>query len=188
MHFNPNFILPLTVTLPLFHTNPNCTLVGDLTSDVWFRCMFPIYIDPFGRRTVKVFSKRTEADAGQSPSVRLKDGFGRRTVEKFSKRTETDGGQIPLVRLKDEFGRRTGKISKKRTKADAERRRTKSVPRALLTALAWPLTGIFKLHTQFTVNIGRSLEGLWGLQGFRKARTLTARWALLVNYLCSNAR
>ena len=31
MHFNPNFILPLTVPLPLFHTNPNCFLVGDLT-------------------------------------------------------------------------------------------------------------------------------------------------------------
>ena len=28
---NPNFILPLTVRLPLFHTDPNCTLVGDLT-------------------------------------------------------------------------------------------------------------------------------------------------------------
>ena len=31
MHLNPNFILPLTVPLPLFHTYPNRTLVSDLT-------------------------------------------------------------------------------------------------------------------------------------------------------------
>ena len=84
--------------------------------------------DGFGRRTVKVFSKRTETDGGQIPLIRLKDGFGRRTLKKL----KADGGRSPIVRLKDEFGRRTGKISKKRTEADAGRRRTKSVPRALI--------------------------------------------------------
>ena len=61
----------------------------------------------------------TKADGGQTLSVCPKDGFGRRTVKVFSKRTETDGGQIPLVRLKDGFGRRTlKKISKKRTEEE----------------------------------------------------------------------
>ena len=89
--------------------------------------------DGFRRRTVKIFSKRTEADGGQILLVRLKDGFGRRTLKKFWERTEADGGRSPIVRFKDEFGRRTGKISKKRTEADAGRRRTKSVPRALVS-------------------------------------------------------
>ena len=49
-----------------------------------------------------------EADGGQTLSVRLKDGFGRRTLKMFSKRMEADGGRTSSVRLKDEFGRRTG--------------------------------------------------------------------------------
>ena len=75
------------------------------------------------------------------------DGGGRRTVNLFHPpqgqirtadakqipgRTEADGGRNPSVSLKDGFGRRTGKISKKRREADAGRRRTKSVPRALV--------------------------------------------------------
>ena len=69
---------------------------------------------------------------GVSGRGRPKDGFGRRAVKIFSKRTEADGRRSPIVRLKDEFGRRSGKISKKRTEADAGQRRTKFVPRALV--------------------------------------------------------
>ena len=64
-----------------------------------------------------------KADAGRTDSVCPNDGFGRRTIKVFLKRTETDGGQIPLVRLKDGFGRRTLKKfeSRRRTKADQVR-------------------------------------------------------------------
>ena len=53
-------------------------------------------------------------------------------------RTGVDEERTLYVRLKDGFGRRTGNISENRTETDAGRRRTKSVPRALLWTVTVP--------------------------------------------------
>ena len=74
--------------------------------------------------------RRRTPDAPSSSASRTDSDRGRSNI--FPRRTEADGGRTSFVRFKDGFGRRTGKFLRKRTEADAGRRRTKSVPRALI--------------------------------------------------------
>ena len=79
------------------------------TFKIWAEVLLPM-LNPVEVCLPAISSKPGVVERGR-PS---RNGVGRRTLKIFSKRTEADGGRTSFVRLKDEFRQRT-KFLKKRT-------------------------------------------------------------------------